>query len=183
MIVICSLISVIYCSPPIEKRDPKWFFPRQTLTNVVLKRRLITEMIPSSCAVIDATLQPCRNVRRMDINPTPPRRIQSTEAPAAAPSMQMLSPPMPNNQAPIEPSSDGGSWFWGGITTVIQEIVSVETLKVPDPNTVITFSVKGCKPTRLPFNLPICSTNNDFNVSNVSSAFPLRTADLHYIQD
>jgi len=39
------------------------------------------------------------------------------------------------------------------ITKTIKEM---STTKYLDPNTVVTFSVKGCRPSRLPFDLPEC---------------------------
>lgn len=87
------------------------------------------------------------------------------------------------NKTPLEPSNDGGNWFWGGVTTVTQITVSDVTMKVQDPNTVITFSVKGCKPTKLPFDLPFCS-NDDLNPTSASANVnTLRTAELYYVED
>ncbi|KAI5735806.1 hypothetical protein M8J77_022781 [Diaphorina citri] len=72
-------------------------------------------------------------------------------------------------------------WFsFNDDVTVTQTIVHHMTKKIEDPNTVVKFSVKGCEPTRLPFDLPQCNdtvisrTNADIESASISK-------DIHYV--
>lgn len=53
--------------------------------------------------------------------------------------------------------SSWAEYFGVQAVTVTQTLVHFVTVKYRDPNTVIIFDVKGCRPTQLPFNLSLCS--------------------------
>lgn len=67
--------------------------------------------------------------------------------------------PVPRATTPApKPPSWGWNFFNFGPREVYvtQTLVEVQTSQYMDPNTVVTFSVKGCRPSRLPFDLPEC---------------------------
>lgn len=69
------------------------------------------------------------------------------------------------------------SWAeWLGFeeVTVTKTVVRSITAKYYDPNTVYSFNVKGCRPTMLPFNLPLCDNNTNSSGTNSYSQ------DVHY---
>jgi hypothetical protein len=43
--------------------------------------------------------------------------------------------------------------------TITNTITHYETAAYADPRAVVTFSVVGCQPSRLPFDLPYCKTS------------------------
>lgn len=78
-------------------------------------------------------------------------------------------PPLPMKE-PSEPAVDSsGGWDWDIFNlspkdvTVTKTVREVFTTKYYDPNTVVTFSVKGCRPSRLPFDLPECKLAETVN--------------------
>lgn len=73
--------------------------------------------------------------------PTPPLTVKSSGEPAANP----------------QPTWDWDIFNLGPKeVTVTKTIEQIFTTKVYDPNTVVTFSVRGCRPSRLPFDLLEC---------------------------
>ena len=72
-----------------------------------------------------------------------------------------MTPPLPQKvQQPAVDSSSGG-WNWdifnlSPTSTMYTTVTQFMTQKYYDPNTVVTFSVKGCRPSRLPFDMPEC---------------------------
>ncbi|KAK7873309.1 hypothetical protein R5R35_011367 [Gryllus longicercus] len=79
-------------------------------------------------------------------------------------------PTLPTEQQ--RPAAESG-WNWnlfGPDITVTTVLRQVETLKKLDPNLMVTFSVTGCQPTRLPFDLEHC--DNVPRVEVVKAANP-----------
>nr|XP_018900957.1 PREDICTED: uncharacterized protein LOC109033017 [Bemisia tabaci] len=63
----------------------------------------------------------------------------------------------PPNQNQNQNQGGGLGWFFGlQDATVTNTVVRPFTKTVTDPNTIVTFSVKGCQPSRLPFDLGPC---------------------------
>lgn len=50
--------------------------------------------------------------------------------------------------------------------TVTKTAIHSVTAKYYDPNTVVTFNVRGCHPSKLPFNLPLCNNNSASHAVN-----------------
>ncbi|CAH0387594.1 unnamed protein product [Bemisia tabaci] len=68
---------------------------------------------------------------------------------------QQVHPPPIQNQN--QNQGGGLGWFFGlQDATVTNTVVRPFTKTVTDPNTIVTFSVKGCQPSRLPFDLGPC---------------------------
>lgn len=51
-------------------REAKWFLPRATVTRYVQEQRFATEMVPSSCVVLETSLKPCRHLRQIQATKT-----------------------------------------------------------------------------------------------------------------
>ncbi|XP_052121608.1 calphotin-like [Frankliniella occidentalis] len=82
--------------------------------------------------------------------PLPAAPAPVTAAPTAAP--ETAAPPAE------KPKREEGWAQWLGLRayTVTSTLVKYATTKVVDPDTVVTFSVRGCQPSKLPFDLPLC---------------------------
>lgn len=70
-------------------------------------------------------------------------------------------PPLPMKQQKPAVAPSSGGWDWDIFnldpkTTVTATETDYVTSTYHDPNTVVTFSVKGCQPSKLPFDLPEC---------------------------
>lgn len=52
-----------------------------------------------------------------------------------------------------------GEYFGLKQATITNTITHYETASYTDPQAVVTFSVVGCQPSRLPFDLPYCKTS------------------------
>ncbi|KAL1130776.1 hypothetical protein AAG570_012017 [Ranatra chinensis] len=49
-------------------------------------------------------------------------------------------------------------WWWEPVT--VTRVATAPALARTDPSQVVTFSVRGCRPTVMPFNLPPCPTKS-----------------------
>lgn len=72
-----------------------------------------------------------------------------------------------------------------GLDDVIVSKTAVVTItaKHYDPKTVITFSVVGCHPSRLPFNLPVCQndgTNSSTTIATTAETISI-SKNVHYV--
>jgi hypothetical protein len=54
---------------------------------------------------------------------------------------------------------DWGEYFGLRQATITDTVIRYETALYSDPRTVVTFSIVGCQPSRLPFDLPYCKTS------------------------
>ncbi|EEB19186.1 hypothetical protein Phum_PHUM561020 [Pediculus humanus corporis] len=170
----------IYTNCNEENREPKFFFgpKRETVVSYRQISEFVTEFIPSSCFVIEETLQPCRHVRNLEIYPSVPTRITKTQIP------QINRDQAPDNRKPVTQPSETFSklptpplkttppkikthhspyWNWNLFNpfytrnvTYTETKTKYVTTKVEDPQTVVSFHIKGCRPSLLPFNLPEC---------------------------
>ncbi|XP_018335476.1 uncharacterized protein LOC108744278 isoform X2 [Agrilus planipennis] len=73
----------------------------------------------------------------------------------------------------------GWAEYFGFVAPTLTKIYRHrETTTVMDPRTVVTFSVKGCRPTRLPLDLDRCAP--EIKATTTQSAFPaLHTLPSH----
>ena len=53
-------------------RQARWFLSRGDVTEVVEEERKVTQVTPWSCVVVAPSLPPCRHVRQLNIEATPP---------------------------------------------------------------------------------------------------------------
>ncbi|XP_065161437.1 uncharacterized protein [Atheta coriaria] len=123
-------------------REGRWFGYRYTSTEIV--PQMVTSLIPSSCVQVEPSLPPCRNVRNLEEFPRFLGGYAKEEI---------------NHE--VIPSIHTTPLGWGeyfGIyaPTVTVTAMQMRTTTVLDPRTVVTFSVKGCKPSRLPMDLSLC---------------------------
>lgn len=51
-------------------REAKWFLPKGTVTRYVQEQQFATEMVPSSCVVLETSLKPCRHLRQIQATKT-----------------------------------------------------------------------------------------------------------------
>lgn len=83
-----------------------------------------------------------------------------------------------------KPWAGWDGWFFDDVT-LTQTIVHHVTKRVEDPNMVVKFSVKGCEPTRLPFDLPKCNETAEVARQNPEDAATGGSAsiskDIHYV--
>lgn len=150
-----------------EARSGRWFGYRYTIT--VTEQEAVTSLIPSSCVHVEPSLPPCRSVRILE---SFPRFIGSErkngrqlavvpQQPAAAPT-------------PIVHTTELG---WGEYLGFYAPTVTVSTLKqlvttILDPRVVVTFSVKGCKPSRLPLDLMECQGSGQNVIIQPTATIP-----------
>jgi len=127
-----------------ENREGKMFGYQYTSTTTLTK--MLTSMIPSSCVQVEASLPPCRNVRNMDAFP----RFMSGRVLEEGFARQEILPS-------IHTTALGwGEYFGIYAPTVTITAVNIQTTTVADPKTIVTFSVRGCRPSRLPLDLNLC---------------------------
>ncbi|XP_067000966.2 uncharacterized protein [Anabrus simplex] len=166
--------SVIAIEEQDFSRDPRWFLGGNTITKFVLDNKAVTEITPSSCVVVQPSLPPCKSLRALSVDSSPPTRVETTklvelheigdvEAIRSKTlgrswyrygSVVETSEPVIQT-TPIAPTAMTAGW-WGKDVTVTSTIYASETLKLQDPKHVVTFSVTGCKPSRMPFDLDYC---------------------------
>lgn len=76
---------------------------------------------------------------------------------------------------------------WGEYLGIYPPTVTVTNIKllvtkVLDPRTVLTFSVSGCKPSKLPLDLPKCPDSIDIAATPSSVIGPVVTSTIFYKQ-
>nr|CAD7408088.1 unnamed protein product [Timema cristinae] len=163
--VLLLLLALAALAQDIEgERDGKWFLGGKTVTKTIKQKVVFTEMTPSSCVVVERSLPPCRNLRQLRIEPTSTYgRITPTATPMEprgwswfqdTPSSVKSGPTLEASEPEVTKTNDWGSFF--GYTTVTRHVVESQTRKMVDLANVVTFSVTGCEPSRLPFDLDFC---------------------------
>ncbi|XP_069674376.1 uncharacterized protein [Periplaneta americana] len=135
-------------------RDARWLLRMSATTKVVVEQRIITETKPSSCVVVASSLPPCR---QLDIMPTKPTQIVQTRAASldAVTEDSVLSPSVEERAATTE-TQDWGEYFGLRRPTVTDTVLRNKTSVYLDPSIVVTFSIVGCQPSQLPFELEQC---------------------------
>lgn len=74
--LIVLLCVVLFCDCHEQDREPKLFFGQKAQTIVSYRQvpEYVTEVVPSSCIVVEPSLPPCRHVRNLEIYPSVPTR-------------------------------------------------------------------------------------------------------------
>ncbi|XP_021929802.1 uncharacterized protein LOC110834682 [Zootermopsis nevadensis] len=132
-------------------RDARWLLRRTEATAVVEERRTITQTTMSSCIAVAPSLLPCG---QPEILPTAPVQIMTTRAAS-------LHEPS-RDQRWLTGSTETTGWDeYLGLrrATITDTVTRYETALYRDPTAVVTFSIVGCQPSRLPFDLPYCKTS------------------------
>ncbi|KAF5278138.1 hypothetical protein FQR65_LT03654 [Abscondita terminalis] len=118
--------------------------------------------MPSSCVHVEATLPPCRGLR--NLQPFP--EFMGKEVyPSHLKGRQLLDHPniisKNYSQLVVAPVNETKVVGWAEYLGLVRPTITVteihlKTTTVIDPGTVVTFSVKGCRPSRLPMDLDRC---------------------------
>lgn len=64
--------------------------------------------------------------------------------------------------------------------TVLRTLTQLVTARAASPAAMVTFSVRGCQPSHLPFGLPLCSEPNN---TATATARISSTKDVHYVEE
>lgn len=93
-------------------------------------------------------------------------------------------PALSSSLEELEVGSDRSwSWYLGlSPVTVLRTITQLLTARAASPAAMVTFSVRGCQPSHLPFGLPLCS-DPSVNLTNTATARISSTKDVHYIEE
>ncbi|XP_017780501.1 PREDICTED: uncharacterized protein LOC108565506 [Nicrophorus vespilloides] len=141
----------------VRDRQARFFGYRYTSTVIVPK--MVTSLLPSSCVQVEPSLPPCRSVRQLDQFP---RFLGGRVYAETSENIMEKTGGAVNEDHPIVmPSVHTTALGWGEYLgfyapTVTVQAVHLQTTTVLDPRTVVTFSVRGCKPSRLPLDLNLC---------------------------
>lgn len=140
---------------------------------------MITSLVPSSCVYVEPSLPPCRSVRNLRNFPqifTGNFLFDHKYAFAVHTfdyiynyffacfflrdeiSEEFIKG---NNSFYVDSSIGTTALGWGEYFGLIAPTVTatafhLETMTLMDPNTIVTFSIKGCRPSRLPMDLGTC---------------------------
>ncbi|PSN30548.1 hypothetical protein C0J52_24013 [Blattella germanica] len=149
-----------------QTRDARWWLGDTRVTTTKLERLLVTETTHSSCIMVAPSLPRCRGMRQMKIAPSPPTKITPTAAPQMDEYPRILNgghfrqPEESLVESRAAENAIGWREYLGfPVSTVTNTIVKNETTVIQDQQHVITFSITGCEPTQLPFNLDYCNPN------------------------
>ncbi|KAK5642994.1 hypothetical protein RI129_009161 [Pyrocoelia pectoralis] len=142
----------------------------RTYTETQVQTDIITSILPSSCVHVEATLPSCRGLRNLE---TFPEFVGREIHPKHIKGRELVQQPqvVNNDQQHLATQNETKAVGWAeylglvGHTITVTEI-RLRTTTVIDPHTVVTFSVKGCKPSRLPMELDRCPVNQ-FNVDEI----------------
>ncbi|XP_065219158.1 uncharacterized protein LOC135844752 [Planococcus citri] len=175
-----------------QSREGKWLLNGRTITSFVHEKSYVTESVASSCVVVQPSLPPCRHVRQLDIRPHRTEKIKITASPELLGVPERTSAGLMYGPRVIFSSNghrenlerqdnDPKPLSWAeylGLedVTVTKTAVHSVTAKYYDPNTVVTFNVRGCHPSKLPFNLPLCNNN----ATSSSAAVNSLAKEVHY---
>ncbi|KAF5269501.1 hypothetical protein FQA39_LY08690 [Lamprigera yunnana] len=136
-------------------RKPRWF--GRTYTETKVQTDTITSIMPSSCVHVEATLPPCRGFRNL---PSFPEFMRREVHPIPNEERQLVESKIDNTVilAPVNQTTSVG---WGEYLGLVGPTITVtemnfRTTTVVDNRIVVTFSVKGCRPSRLPMDLDRC---------------------------
>ncbi|KAF2893726.1 hypothetical protein ILUMI_12447 [Ignelater luminosus] len=153
-LLLCSTVCVLGKSTN-KVRDGRWF--RYTYTETKVQKEIVTSLVPSSCVHVEPTLPPCRGVRNLDPFP---EFVGSRIYPEHIKGKQLII--SKDQQVVLEPANEanksvGWAEYLGIVApTVTVTAINLRTTTLLDPRTVVTFSVKGCRPSRLPLGLDRC---------------------------
>ncbi|KAB0795996.1 hypothetical protein PPYR_10057 [Photinus pyralis] len=164
------LVSGVFSKSAYRPREPRMFWRSYTETMVVTD--VVTSILPSSCVHVEPTLPACRGLRNLETFPEfVGREIHSNQVKGR----QLVQPPLvvdkDHHQLMLAPLNETRVVGWAeylglvGATFTVTE-VHLKTTTVIDPRTVVTFSVKGCRPSRLPMELDRCPVNQ-YNVDEI----------------
>lgn len=100
------------------------------------------------------------------------------------PRMEGQVPPRPVLTGTVAEPERSWSWFGLGAVTVTQTLTELVTARSVTPAAVVTFSVRGCQPSQLPFGLPLCPANTTSPTpTNTATARISTTKDLHFVEE
>ncbi|KAK4877495.1 hypothetical protein RN001_010001 [Aquatica leii] len=173
-LVFVVLLPFILCKSSHNARQARWF--GRTYTETKIQTDTVTSIMPSSCVHVEATLPPCRGLRNLqsfpefigrEVYPNHLKGRQLVEQPKIISKNQSQVVLAPVNETKVV----GWAEYLGlvGPTITVTEI-HFKTTTVIDPRTMVTFSVKGCKPSRLPMDLDRCPVSSQYSVDEIVPA-------------
>lgn len=135
-----------------KPREKRWFGGSYTTT--VIKPKMVTSLVPSSCVKVEASIPPCRNVRYLNNFPdVVSGRLIGDDTDINGEDLQEVK----NAEENLETTPlSWGEYIGIYAPTVTTTALYLETTTMMDPRTIVTFSVKGCRPSRLPLDLDTC---------------------------
>ncbi|XP_044733717.1 uncharacterized protein LOC123296322 [Chrysoperla carnea] len=183
-----------------NRRTGKFFGSGVTeVTKLVVDNLIVTTLVPSSCVAYEPTLRPCRRFRFLNYGPLFTTTVQNNQNQSqTSPNTTAISnrrqslaestPPLiasisqaKNNSINSKPSASSSNFYWGdylnflrgGVTTKTKTATRIITETYYDPTRVITFSIKHCLPTKMPFNLPKCPITEQSGVVEIKNESPV----------
>ncbi|KAI4470304.1 alpha/beta hydrolase domain-containing protein [Holotrichia oblita] len=149
--VVCFILGIVLAKSPYKGREQRLFRYGYSYTKTVVRPFTITTLVPSSCVHVEATLPPCRNVRFLGNFPG----FGSSSSDEAAKSAPANSTTVADDEIQTTALS-WGEYLGFSAPTVTLNVTKITTSTILNPSVIVTFSIRGCRPQRMPLELERC---------------------------
>ncbi|KAK9739126.1 hypothetical protein QE152_g9224 [Popillia japonica] len=154
VIIVCSILGIVLAKSANKGREERLFRFGYSYTKTVIRPYTVTTLVPSSCVHVEATLPPCRNVRFLGNFPGfGSSSSESTTEGAKSASVKTTA--VADNEVQTTPLS-WGEYLGLSAPTVTLNVTKITTATVLNPRVTVTFSIRGCRPQRMPLDLEKC---------------------------